>query len=68
MLKTKIHIQFKNINQLWEFARKINAVQFEINTADRVLICDCSEEDLSLLGQFDGKIIEEYTPGSPRSS
>jgi len=60
MSKTKIAIAFKNIHLLWSFAQRIHALSLEINTTDKILICDCSEEDLSLLPEFEGMVVEEY--------
>jgi len=64
MSKIKIAIAFKNIHLLWSFAQRIHALNIEINTTDKILICDCSEEDLNLLPEFEGMVIEKYTTPS----
>jgi hypothetical protein len=63
MTKTKIAIEFKTVHQLWGFAQKIGAINIEINTMRRILICDCSEEDQVLIEAYEGKPIE--LKGSP---
>ena len=55
MSKEKIAIQFSNLHQLWQFAQKIKASNIEIRTRDRLVICDCSEEDLQLVKKYEGK-------------
>lgn len=60
MSKKIITIRFKNIHQLWEYARKIKAVDFEIIAADMVLTCDCSNLDPELLSLHQAEIIEGY--------
>jgi hypothetical protein len=59
MSKEKITIQFNNLRQLWQFAQTIKANNIEIKTKDCLLICDCSEEDLRLLGKYNGRRIEQ---------
>ena len=60
MSRSKIAIAFKTVDQLWSYARKIKAIDIEINTADKILICDCSKEDLLLLAEYNGIVLEEY--------
>lgn len=64
MAKNKITISFENIHQLWSFAQNIKAVNIEIITTQKILICNCSEEDLSLLPKYNGRIVEEFQPMS----
>ena len=56
MSKRKITIVFESIHQLWAFAQKINTNNIEIITAERILICDCSAEDVKMLREFGGEI------------
>jgi hypothetical protein len=60
MSKSKIAIAFKTVDELWSYARKIKAIDIEINTTDKILICDCSKEDLLLLAEYNGIVLEEY--------
>lgn len=60
MSRQKIAIAFKSVEQLWSYARKIKAVDIEINTSDKILVCDCSKEDLSLLAEYNGMVLKEY--------
>lgn len=60
MHKTKITIAFRNVEQLWNFARRIKAIDMEINTQDKILTCDCSVEDLNLLEEYGGVVVGEY--------
>jgi|GEM_PF-2556210 len=66
--KAKTIIAFKNVRQLWNFAQKIHAANIEIITSDMILICDCTDEDLKLLPQYDGKVITEYKPIGDKKS
>lgn len=65
MSKTRIVIAFKNLHLLWNFVQRIHVVNIEINTADKILICECTEQDLTLLPQYEGIVVEEYRSPFP---
>jgi hypothetical protein len=60
MANNKIVIEFRNIHQLWSFAQRIKALNIEIFTAEKILICDCSEEDLTLLQDYAGTVVKTF--------
>jgi hypothetical protein len=62
MSNKTITIAFKNIHQLWKFAKKIDAKFLQIIAKDMILICDCSEGDIELLVEYGGEVVQEYTP------
>ena len=68
MSKTKIVIAFKNLHLLWSFVQRIHVVNIEINTADKILICECAEKELDLLDEYEGMVVEEYRPKFPAKS
>ena len=51
-------IQFSSVQQLWGFAQRIKAVNIEINTERKTLLCDCSAADLALLEQYEGSLVD----------
>lgn len=67
MSKQKVIIQFKNIIRLWQYAQVIRCYSMEIITAELILICECSEADLTMLPQYGGIVIEEYHPANKLS-
>ncbi|MGZ3952499.1 MAG: hypothetical protein ACXVBZ_13960 [Flavisolibacter sp.] len=62
MSKKKVVIGFKNIHQLWNYSQRISATNLEIVTTTMILTCICSDEDLALLPQYGGKVIEKPGP------
>lgn len=58
MSKKKLAIRFPNLYMLWQFAQAIQAKSIEIRTADLLLFCDCSEEDLKLVEKYKGAVME----------
>ena len=58
MPKRQTLIQFPSLQLLWQFAQRIQAVNIEIHTEAMTLLCDCSEGELSLLSDYQGKVIE----------
>lgn len=65
MPKSRILILFPTIHLLWQFAQRIQAVNIEINTQHRTLLCDCTAEDLKLLAVYEGVIIETENKQNP---
>lgn len=65
MSKTRIAIAFKNLHLLWSFVQRIRVVNIEINTADNILICECTEQELHLLEEYEGMVVEEYRSKFP---
>ena len=51
-------IQFSSLQQLWGFAQRIKAVNIEINTERKTLLCNCSAADLALLEQYEGTVVD----------
>ena len=47
MLK-KVTLVFKTIFILWAFAQAINSNDFEVNTTNNTLTCDCDDDDVQL--------------------
>lgn len=59
MAKSKHIIRFQNLYQLWAYAQVIHALSIEISSSEMLLICDCSEEDLQMLSEFHGEVIDK---------
>lgn len=57
--KKKVILQFRDLNSLWQFARRIQANELEINTDNKSLCCNCSEADLSLAIEFYHAVVAE---------
>ena len=49
----KTKLLFPNLSRLWSFSRHLRNQNLEINTANNVLICDCSDDEFE-------KAITEY--------
>jgi hypothetical protein len=67
MSKNRNCIVFKNIHQLWSFAQKVRSNSIEIITSEKILVCDCSEDDLAIVAQYGGEI-KEMKAGVSRTS
>lgn len=48
MSEAKIKLQFKSVQDIWNFVQTTGATHFEINTAERTLVCDCNKADEEL--------------------
>lgn len=57
--KTRIKLKFHSVQELWRFAQHINAVNIEINTRERTLICDCNEAEITLAVDEFGAAVAE---------
>lgn len=68
MSKKKVVIKFKSIYQLWAYAQAIQAYSIEIIASEMILICDCSDKDLRLITEYEGLIVENYTPAFSHTS
>ena len=64
MSKYKVVVQFKNLYSLWQFAQRVRATDIRIDTSDKTLICQCTQEDLELLQQYQGIILKKYAENS----
>lgn len=68
MLKQKTKLVFNTIQDLWHYAQRINAINIEINTRERSLVCDCHELELAIaLDEFNATIANQYAHASGKS-
>ncbi|RYF85651.1 MAG: hypothetical protein EON98_06010 [Chitinophagaceae bacterium] len=58
MPKQQTLIQFRSLPQLWKFAQRIQVSSMEINTRSQTLLCECSEMELALIEEYEGKILD----------
>lgn len=57
--KKGIMLQFPTLSLLWHFAKELQSKNIHINTLERVLICDCSDDEINLaLTAFKARIME----------
>ena len=43
----KVTLQFPNIHLLWSFCQTLNNNSFEIDTKNKILYCDCTDEKIT---------------------
>lgn len=56
----KTTIIFLSLKDLWDFRQAIQANHIEINTKNKSITCDCSEEHIKLaINKFNGKVAKE---------
>jgi hypothetical protein len=55
----RVTLKFPTLFLLWSFAQTLTSHSVEINTRERILICDCTEENIEeALKNFKARIIE----------
>lgn len=61
MSKKEIRIRFDSLYALWNFAQSIHITDMEINTIDKVLICHCTEVEISLaIDKYGAEVLQEH--------
>jgi hypothetical protein len=58
MSETQTMIRFPSLHKLWQFAQRIKCTSMQINTLDKTLLCNCSEQDLALVPVYKGEIVD----------
>lgn len=61
-MKESVVLQFPTIHQLWAFAQAIHVTSMEIQTAGKILICDCHGTDIELAQEKYGAKLLQPTP------
>ena len=59
MSKNKIVIRFKSLYELWQFLQTIKTPSVEIRIKERLLICECSNEEIQSAVKYGGEIIRQ---------
>lgn len=57
MPQRRIKLLFQSVQELWRFANRINAINIEINTRERTLICDCDAAEITLAVDEFGAVV-----------
>lgn len=61
MSSKETRIRFGNLYALWNFAQSIRVTKMEINTRDRILICHCTEVEISLaIDKYGAEVLQEH--------
>jgi hypothetical protein len=61
----RVVLQFPTLHLLWTFVQTLTSHSAEINTSDRILICDCTEENIAdAVAYFQARVVETIKPGT----
>ena len=60
--KKLVTLRFSNLHSLWYFARSLSSPVFKINTAEFLLTCECTLQELnSALEQYKATPVQEMS-------
>ena len=62
----RVTLRFPTLFLLWSFAQTLRSHSIEINTHERILICDCTEENIAeAISNFTARVVEIREESKP---